>query len=122
MAMAEAETDPEKKKVLEQIHCSVRKPDPNRAAGLQHQADEAKSACNLKKAIRHYGRAIHHTPYDAALFFLRGTALLEANRPKDAARDFVAGLQLDPGNQTLTFLMPTANAKAAEQARGIQDA
>jgi tetratricopeptide (TPR) repeat protein len=137
MAIAEAETDPAKRKFLEQHHVKLlpvvrgaRRPDPIRAAVLQREADEAKSAGNLRKAIRLYGRAIHQTPYNTALFFLRGNALLEANRPKDAAKDFVAGLRLDPGNQTLTFLMHTANAKAAEQAlsakilrtRGIQDA
>jgi predicted Zn-dependent protease len=117
-------------RLLPVVDRGARKPDPIRAAVLQGQADEAKSAGNLKNAIRLYGRAIHHTRYNAALFFLRGSALLEANRPKDAAKDFVAGLQLDPGNQTLTFLMHTANAKAAEQAlsaktlrtRGIQAA
>jgi hypothetical protein len=31
--------------------------------------------------------------------------------PKGAEKNFVAGLQVDPGNQTLTFLMYTANAK-----------
>jgi predicted Zn-dependent protease len=87
----------------------------NRAAELQRQADEAKSSGNLKKAIRLYSRALAHTPHNAALFFLRGSALFEANRPGDAARDFVAGLKLDPGNQTLTFLLLTANARAAEQ-------
>jgi hypothetical protein len=62
-----------------------------RAAELQRQADEAKSSGNLKKAIRLYSGALAHTPHNAALFFLRGSALFEANRPGDAARDFVAG-------------------------------
>jgi Flp pilus assembly protein TadD len=83
---------------------------------LEREADEAKSRGDLKKAIRLYARAIRYTPYNAALFYLRGIALLEVGRPKDAASDFVTGLELDPGNQTLTFLMHTANAKAAQQA------
>jgi tetratricopeptide (TPR) repeat protein len=90
-----------------------RRVDPKRAALLQRKAEEAKSAGDLKTAIRLYGQALRDVPYNAALYFLRGSALLEANQPQDAAKDFVAGLQLDPGNQTLTFLMHTANALAA---------
>ena len=118
-AMVEAETEPDKGRLFGQIHLGrnrgARRPDPKRAADLQRQADEAKSLGNLEGATRLYSQALIYTPYNAALFFLRGNALLEANRPRDAAKDFVAGLQLDPGNQTLTFLMHTANAKAAEQ-------
>lgn len=132
-AIADAKTDPEKKHLLDQDYIRLifdpprtvdRKPavdlkptvDPKRAADLQRQADEARTRGELEKSIRLYGRAIRHTPYNAALFLLRGSALIEVDRPKDAAMDFVAGLTLDPGNQTLTFLMHTANAKAAEQA------
>jgi tetratricopeptide (TPR) repeat protein len=119
--IAYAKTNPEEQHGLNQEHIDLflnppMKVDPKRAADLQRQADEAKSRGDLKKAIRLYARAIRYTPYNAALFFLHGSALLEVGRPKDAAREFVAGLELDPGNQALTFLMHTANAKAAEQA------
>jgi tetratricopeptide (TPR) repeat protein len=124
LVIVDAKMDPEKKQFLDQDHVKVllrfprrpRRVDLNRAVGLQRLAGEAKAGGDLKRAIRLYDRAIRHTPYNAALFLLRGSVLLEANRPKDAAKDFVAGLELDPGNQTLTFLMHTANAKAAEQA------
>lgn len=86
-----------------------------RAADLQTRADAARARGKLDKAIGLYGRAIYCTPYNAALFFLRGNALMDLGQPKAAAKDFVAGLALDPGNQTLTFLMHTANQKAAEQ-------
>ena len=123
IAIAECETESENRQFFEQDQVNQllahtrgsAKADPGLAADLQRQADEAKSRGDLRNAIGLYGRAIKHTPYNAALFLLRGTALLEANRPRDAAKDFVAGLALDPGNQTLTFLMHTANAKAAEQ-------
>jgi tetratricopeptide (TPR) repeat protein len=124
IAIAECEAEPENREFFEQDQVNqllsltrgAAKADPDRAADLQRQADDSKLHGDLKHAIGLYGRAIKHTPYNAALFLLRGTALLEANRPRDAAKDFVAGLALDPGNQTLTFLMHTANAKAAEQA------
>jgi tetratricopeptide (TPR) repeat protein len=124
VAVLEAETTPEKRRFFDQQQINLllgcrrraRRRDPERALDLQRQADEAKSAGALEKAIRLYGLAIRCTPYNAALFFLRGSALLDVDRPRDAAKDFVAGLRFDPGNQTLTFLMHTANAKAAEQA------
>jgi len=94
----------------------ARRVNPNRAAQLQRQAEKAKSSGDLKKAIGLYSEALHDVPYNAALYFLRGNALLQANRPQEAAKDFVAGLQLDPDNQTLTFLMHTANAMAAANA------
>jgi tetratricopeptide (TPR) repeat protein len=120
-AIADAKTNPEKKHLLDQDHIKLildppKTVDPQRAADLQRQADKAKTRGDLEKAIRLYGRAIDCTPHNAALFLLRGSALIEVDRPRDAAKDFVAGLQLDPGNQTLTFLMHTANAKAAERA------
>jgi tetratricopeptide (TPR) repeat protein len=122
VAIAEAEREHEhgqffdRDQIKQLLEYSCGKPNLDRARYLQLQADQAKSRGDLKKAIALYGRAIKHTPYNAALFLLRGTALIEANLPRDAAKDFVAGLDLDPGNQTLTFLMHTANAKAAEQA------
>jgi len=121
LIISEAKTNPEKMHLLDQANIKLlldppRIVDPKRAATLQRQADKAKSRGDLEKAIRLYGRAIGYTPHNAALFLLRGSALIEVGRPKDAAKDFVAGLELDPGNQTLTFLMHTANAKAAEQA------
>jgi hypothetical protein len=122
MAIAESETNLRDRQLLDNhavkfllgFRRRAGRVDPNRAAVLQRQAEEAKAAGDLKKAIRLYGDAIRDVPYNAALYFLRGSALLEANRPKDAAKDFVAGLQLDPDNQTLTFLMHTANALAAD--------
>jgi hypothetical protein len=121
MVIADAKTDPEKKQFLDQDHVRAllavpTKPtrvDPDRAIRLQRRAEEAKSAGDLEGAIRLFGRAIRHTPYNAALFLLRGSALLEVNRPKDAAKDFVAGLELDPGNQTLTFtaIRPTTTRR-----------
>jgi tetratricopeptide (TPR) repeat protein len=128
MAIAESETNLQDRQLLDNHAVRLllgfrrrpRQVDPNRAAVLQRQAEQAKSAGDLKRAIRLYGHAIRDIPYNAALYFLRGSALLEANRPKDAAKDFVTGLQLDPGNQTLTFLMHTANAKAAEQAVSVR--
>jgi len=124
MAMAESDANLHDRQLLDNHVVKLllgfrRRPrvvDPNRTAVLQRQAEQAKSAGDLKRAIRLYGHAIRDIPYNAALYFLRGNALLEANRPKDAARDFVTGLQLDPGNQTLTFLMHTANAEAAKRA------
>jgi tetratricopeptide (TPR) repeat protein len=121
MAIAEAETDRGGKPPIDgnamKLFLGFRDRPPRvdlkRAALLQRKAEEAKSAGDLKKAIRLYGDALREVPYNAALYFLRGTALLEADQPQDAARDFVAGLQLDPGNQTLTFLMHTANALVA---------
>ena len=116
--IADAKTDPEKKDFLDQAHIKLildppRTVDPNRAADLERAADRAKTRGDPERAIRLYGRAIRHTPHNAALFLLRGTVLLDVERPKVAAKDFEAGLELDPGNQTLTFLMHTANARAA---------
>jgi hypothetical protein len=73
-----------------------RRVDPKRAAVSQRRAEEAKSAGDLKRAVRLYSDALRDVPYNAALYFLRGSALLEAKQPQDGAKDFVAGPPVGP--------------------------
>jgi cytochrome c-type biogenesis protein CcmH/NrfG len=47
---------------------------------------------------------------NTALFFLRGTALLQAGDPVPAIADFKRGLEIEPANQTLRQLLEQATA------------
>jgi serine/threonine-protein kinase len=82
------------------------------AARLQKEADAKRASGNLDEAIALYDRAIAVSPPNTALFFLRGTALLEVGEALRAAEDFAAGIKLEPSNATLQGLFERAQSAA----------
>ena len=82
--------------------------DATAAAELQHQADAKRARGDVAGAVKDYSEAIKVGPPNTALYFLRGTARLEAGELAGAIADFEAGLKLDPTNLTLAQLLKTS--------------
>jgi tetratricopeptide (TPR) repeat protein len=66
-------------------------------------------------AARDFGAAIRAGPTNTALHFLRGNALLKAEKPAEAAMEFEKGLKIEPGNATLRQLLQQARASIGWQ-------
>ncbi len=92
------------------------------AAKLQHEADTARSNRDLTAAIALYGEAIGVGPPNTALYYLRGTARLDAGDFVGARADFEAGLKLDPNNVTLNGLRQRAQSASKANAASATDA
>ena len=71
------------------------------------------------RAVGDFSVAIAIGPPNPALHFLRGCTLLHATDRQGAAKEFEAGLKLDPDNVTLRDLL-ARTAWEAHQERGIQ--
>jgi tetratricopeptide (TPR) repeat protein len=93
---------------------SVRVVDPEAAAKLQQEGDAARAKGDVMGAIRAYDQAIQVSPPNTALYYLRGTAYLEAGEYAAAAEDFRAGLKLEPVNPTLQHLLEEAKLGMAK--------
>jgi tetratricopeptide (TPR) repeat protein len=93
-----------------------KKVDPAESARLQAAAEERRKSADLAGAIELYGRAIDLNPLNVALYFLRGTALLQSGKPQAAAADFEIGLKIDPDNVTLRSLLDQARAAPSKAA------
>jgi tetratricopeptide (TPR) repeat protein len=63
-----------------------------------------RAAGDLSGAIAHYDETVRAGRVDAALFYLRGTALMELGDLEAALADVNQGLVLDPENETFMFL------------------
>jgi tetratricopeptide (TPR) repeat protein len=92
----------------------VRAADPEAAAKLQQEGDAARAKGDLIGAIRAYDKAIEVSPPNTALYYLRGTARLEAGEFAAAAEDFRSGLRLEPANPTLQYLLEEAKLGKAK--------
>jgi Flp pilus assembly protein TadD len=82
--------------------------DPNAAAELQRRADEKRKHGDLSGALTDYNDAIRVSPPNTALYYLRGTILLEMGDNSAAREDFRAGLVLEPQNKTLLHLLQSS--------------
>jgi tetratricopeptide (TPR) repeat protein len=82
------------------------------AVAFQQKADTKRTKGDLPGAIKDYGEAIRVGPPNTALYYLRGTALLELGNPSAASEDFETGLKLDPVNTTLLRLRDQARLMA----------
>jgi tetratricopeptide (TPR) repeat protein len=88
------------------------------AAERQHAADAARSKGDLPAAIRIYDQAIGLSPANNTLYYLRGTARLDAGDPAGAAEDFDAGLKLDPTDRAMHALEQQAQTAIARNEVG----
>ncbi|MDC1076115.1 hypothetical protein OAQ35_04000 [Litorivicinus sp.] len=85
-----------------------------RAAELQRIADAAMRSRRLDVAIALYSEAIELSIPNTALHYSRGLAYLESHEYKKAEVDFKIGLQLEPQNSSLLFLLQQAQSKLNE--------
>jgi len=88
--------------------------DPEAATKLQQAGDAARAKGDLIGAIQAYNKAIQVSPPNTALYYLRGTAYLEAGEFAAAAEDFRAGLRLEPVNPALQYLLEEAKLGMAK--------
>jgi tetratricopeptide (TPR) repeat protein len=80
------------------------------------------AAGNYLRAARDLAEAIRLGPPNPALHYLRGVALLHATDKPEAAKEFEAGLKLDPDNVTLRGLLASCYEEGWEvyQSRGLK--
>jgi tetratricopeptide (TPR) repeat protein len=89
--------------------------DPQLTSWVDYQTRglERQKRGDFRGAARDFRTAIRIGPANTALYYLSGTALLQAGQRADAAVEFERGLKLEPDNATLAGLLRQARGGTA---------